>query len=491
MRITYSRHMKLFSPSLLVLSAVLNILAVLLLIPGLLGAALKTGNESAFYLSAGLASATGVVLGAMGYKYRAANLQPRQMFIITATAWLVVPFFGALPFWFWEHGVSFTDAVFEAVSGLTTTGSTIFVGLDSTPSDILLWRSMLHWVGGMGIIGMAIAVMPFLSVGGMKLFRTESSDWSDKSLPRTQQFLLLMVLTYSLLTLACFLAYSLFGMDIFNAINHAMATVSTGGFSTSDSSFAQFDSLPLHWVSIVFMILGGTPFVLFIRLVRHRQTAIFRDAQWRGMLVMLTVLALLLTLPALSMPGETLSWAITHATFNIVSVVTTTGFASADYTLWGDFSIAIFFFATFLGGCSGSTSGGIKTFRVQLCFAIIREQIIKAVHPNAILKRQYNGSTVSDEIVASLVGFLFLMAISLTIMTLLLSLMGLDLVTSLTGSATALMNVGPGLGAIVGPAGNFQPLPDSAKWVLSMGMILGRLEFLTIIVLLTPAFWRR
>ena len=488
---TYSGRMSLFSPSLVVLGAVLSILAVLLLIPALLGVAQRTGNEAAFFWSAGLATATSVILGATGYRYRVANLQPRQMFVITAAAWLVVPFFGALPFWFWEFDVSFTDAVFETVSGLTTTGATVLVGLDSTAPDILLWRSMLQWIGGLGIIGMAIAVMPFLSVGGMKLFRTESSDWSDKSLPRTQQFLLLMVLTYGLLTLACFLAYWLFGMDIFNAVNHAMATVATGGFSTSDISFAQFDSLPLHWVAIVFMILGGTPFVLFIRLVRHRQTAIFRDAQWRGMLVILAVLSLLLTLPALSMPDETLPWAFTHATFNIVSVVTTTGFSSTDYTLWGDFSIAIFFFAAFLGGCSGSTSGGIKTFRVQLCFTVIREQIIKAVHPNAILKRQYNGTTVSDEIVASLVGFLFLLAISLTIMTLLLSLMGLDLITSLTGSASALMNVGPGLGPIIGPAGNFQPLPAAAKWVLSMGMILGRLEFLTIIVLLTPAFWRR
>jgi trk system potassium uptake protein TrkH len=491
METKYAGRMKLFSPSLLVLGVVLNMLAAFLLIPAALGLVQETGNHSAFLLSAALASSVGLVLAITGFRHRETNLQSRQMFIITTSAWVVVPFFGALPFWFWERGVSLTDAVFETVSGLTTTGATIFVGLDHTAPDILLWRSLLHWIGGMGIIGMAIAVMPFLSVGGMKLFRTESSDWSDKSLPRTQQLLMLMVVTYALLTLACFLAYSLFGMDLFNAVNHAMATVSTGGFSTSDSSFAQFDSISLHWVSILFMVLGATPFVLFIRLVRHRQVSIFRDAQWRGMLAILAVLALLLTLPALSMPGQTLPWAFTLATFNIVSVVTTTGYASTDYTLWGNFAIAIFFFATFLGGCSGSTSGGIKTFRVQLCFTIIREQIVKAVHPNAILKRQYNGSTVSDEIVASLVGFLFLMAISLTIMTLLLSLMGLDLVTSLTGSASALMNVGPGLGAIIGPAGNFLPLPAAAKWVLSMGMILGRLEFLTIIVLLTPAFWRR
>ncbi|MES3007202.1 MAG: TrkH family potassium uptake protein [Pseudomonadota bacterium] len=491
MHAAYSAVMKLIGPSLLVLGVVLNLLAVFLLIPAALGLVSDTGNHYAFLMSAAVASSAGIVLGITGIRHRAANLQSRQMFIITASAWIVIPLVGALPFVLWNDGVSYTDAVFETVSGLTTTGATVFVGLDNTPPDILLWRSLLHWIGGLGIIGMAIAVMPFLSVGGMKLFRTESSDWSDKSLPRTQKILMLIVLIYLLLTLACLLAFWGFGMDFFNAINHAMATVSTGGYSTSDSSFAQFDSLALHWVAIVFMILGATPFVLMIRLFRHKQVSILRDAQWCGMLAILTTLSLLLVLPALAMPGETLSWAITHAAFNLVSVVTTTGFASTDYTQWGSFAIAIFFFATFLGGCSGSTSGGIKTFRVQLCFTVIREQIIRAIHPNAVMKRQYNGGTVSDEIVASLVAFLFLMAISVTVMTLLLALMGLDLITSLTASATALMNVGPGLGPIVGPAGNFSSLPGLAKWVLCAGMILGRLEFLTIIVLFTPAFWRR
>lgn len=493
--------MKLISPSLLVLGVVLNTLAAFQLFPALLAMVLESGNHGAFFTSAALTSITGTTLAVIGNHYRTSNLQPRQMFLITASAWLVVPCFGALPLVLHGDGVSITDAVFESVSGMTTTGSTVFVGLDAMSPDVLLWRSLLQWFGGMGIIGMAIAVLPFLSVGGMKLFRTESSDWSDKSLPRTQQLLKQMVYSYLVLTLLCAVSFRAFGMDWFNAVNHAMTTISTGGYSTSDSSFAQFPSLTLHWIAILFMIMGATPFVLFIRFVRHRNLQVFGDEQVRGMLVILAVLSALLTVAVMLAPdigseigignAPVFLSAITHAAFNVVSVVTTTGFASTDYMQWGSFAIAIFFFATFLGGCSGSTSGGIKTFRVQLCFTVIREQIARAIHPRAVMTRRYNGTQVSDEIVTSLVGFLFIMALSLTLLTLVLAITGLDLLTSLTASATALMNVGPGLGDIVGPAGNFSTLPSLAKWVLCLGMIMGRLEFLTIIVLLSPAFWRR
>lgn len=489
----------MISPSLLVLGVVLNSLAAFQLIPAMLAMMLQSGNHAAFFTSAAMTSVVGTFLAIVGNHYRASNLQPRQMFLITASAWLVVPCFGALPLVLHGDGVSFADAVFESVSGMTTTGSTVFVGLDAMSADILLWRSLLQWFGGMGIIGMAIAVLPFLSVGGMKLFRTESSDWSDKSLPRTQQLLKQMVYSYLVLTLLCALSYWTFGMDWFNALNHAMTTISTGGYSTSDSSFAQFSSLTLHWIAILFMILGATPFVLYIRFVKNGSLMVFADEQVRGMLAILAVLAALLTgALLLGSGGSTVNGvpggfgsALTHAAFNIVSVVTTTGYASTDYMQWGSFAIAIFFFATFLGGCSGSTSGGIKTFRVQLCFTVIREQIAKAIHPRAIMTRRYNGNQVDDDIVTSLVGFLFVMALSLTLLTLVLAMVGLDLITSLTASATALMNVGPGLGDIVGPAGNFSTLPTLAKWVLCMGMIMGRLEFLTIIVLLSPAFWRR
>jgi len=483
--------MKTFSPVLIVLGVVLGFVALLHLFPALLAWGEDSGNLSAYALSALLCGGTGLVCIAVGHANRSPHLQPRQMFLITATAWLVVPAFGALPLLLTHNALSLPDAVFESVSGMTTTGSTVLVGLDSMAHDILLWRSLLQWFGGMGIIGMAIAVLPFLSVGGMKLFRTESSDWSDKSMPRTQQLLKHMVLVYVVLTLLCALLYRAFGMDTFNAVNHALCTISTGGFSTSDSSFAQFSSPALFWVCIVFMILGASPFVLYLRALRHRSLTPLGDRQLRGMLLMMAGMSASLTL-LIWLGGETsVGQAVTLATFNLVSIVTTTGFASADYTLWGNFAVVLFFFATFLGGCSGSTSGGIKTFRIQLCLALIREQVARAIHPRATLPRAYNGATVSDEILTSLVAFLFVMVLCLTVMTLLLAMTGLDLVSSLTGAATALANVGPGLGPIIGPAGNFSSLSDAAKWVLCGGMIMGRLEFLTIIVLLSPAFWRR
>ena len=491
MHSTYLAAMKTFSPVLIVLGVVLCVSATLQLFPALVGLAFETGNHNAFFKSAATGFLAGTVCVATGHLTRSPHLQPRQMFLITATAWIVVPLFGALPFLLLPQGFSMADAVFESVSGMTTTGSTVLVGLDNMGQDILLWRSLLHWFGGIGIIGMAIAVLPFLSVGGMKLFRTESSDWSDKSLPRTQQLLKQMVLVYMAFTVLCGCLYRVFGMDTLNAVNHAMSTISTGGFSTSDSSFAQFESPVLHWICIMFMILGASPFALYLRAFKHRTLAPLGDKQVLGMLAIMAGLTAALAVVVRQLGDSSLLDSVTLAAFNLVSVVTTTGFASADYSQWGNFAIVIFFFATFVGGCSGSTSGGVKIFRLQLCMTLIREQVARAIHPRAAMPRAYNGAIVSDEIVTSLVSFLFMMVICLAVMTLLLSMTGLDLVTSLTGSATALANVGPGLGPIIGPAGNFSSLSDMAKWVLCGGMIMGRLEFLTIIVLFSPAFWRR
>ncbi|MEZ5526052.1 MAG: TrkH family potassium uptake protein [Gammaproteobacteria bacterium] len=482
--------MKILSPSLLVLGAILNIAALFQLIPGVLSLVLNTGDQRAFFLSAAISSVSGLVCYSIGHLYRTPNMIPRQMFLITAIAWVALPIFGSLPFVFSSQAIPFTDAVFEAVSGMTTTGSTVLVNLDKMPKDLLLWRSLLQWIGGLGIIGMAIAVLPFLSVGGMKLFRTESSDWSDKSLPRTQELIKQMMFIYVGLTVVCIVLYVMFGMDLFNAINHAFTTIATGGYSTSDSSFAQFSSPMLHWIAIVFMILGSAPFYLYIRIIRHRNLKMFRDTQFNGMLLIMLLLTAVLTLVLYLRLGEGFWRIVTLTAFNLVSVMTTTGYASDDYSLWGGFAVALFFFVTFIGGCSGSTSGGVKVFRVQLCFTIIREQIARAIHPRATLPRIYNGVRVSDEILTSLVAFLFVMIISLAVLTLLLALTGLDLVTSLTSSSSALMNVGPGLGSVVGPAGNFSSLSDVAKWLLCLGMIMGRLEFLTIIVLFSPAFWR-
>jgi trk system potassium uptake protein len=337
---------------------------------------------------------------------------------------------------------------------------------------------------------MAIAVLPFLRVGGMRLFKTESSEWSDKALPRAQSLMAMIIYAYLILSVACFLSYWIAGMDWFNAINHAMATVATGGFSTSDSSFAQFDSLVIHWIAIIFMIAGAAPFVLFVRLMVHKKFLFLRDTQVRGLLTVIGLTTLVISIHLMLTNQMDPLTAITMACFNLVSVITTTGFASGDYQTWGQMAWVVFFFCMFIGGCSGSTSGGIKIFRFQIFGGLVKEQLTTAIHPKAIISRRYNNKLISSEILSSSVAYMFLFAISWAVISLILALTGLDMVTSITGSATALMNVGPGLGGIIGPAGNFSSLPDLAKWSLSVGMLLGRLEFLTLVVLFSTVFWR-
>lgn len=482
--------MKLLGPTLLILGAILNILALFMLVPLALSIAYDSDNQLAFFSSATITSLVGIVFLLIGKKSRLDYMQPRQVFLITSCTWTGVCLFSALPFLLMEAPLSITDAVFEAVSGVTSTGSSVMSGLDALPKDILLWRSMLTWIGGVGIIGMAIAVLPFLRVGGMRLFKTESSDWSDKAMPRAQSLMAMIIYCYLLLSAICCLAYWLAGMDIFNAVNHAMATVSTGGFSTSDSSFAQFDGLLIHWVAIIFMLAGAFPFVLFVRLLVNKKLVIFNDTQVQGLLSIVALTTVVLTLHLIITDQMGFIQAFTMACFNIVSVITTTGFASGDYQLWGPTALIIFFFLTFVGGCSGSTTGGIKVFRLQIFGGLVKEQIMTAIHPRAIISRRYNNRLISSEIIASSISYMFLMTVCLVVCSVILAFTGLDLVTSVTGSAASLMNVGPGLGDIIGPAGNYSSLTDIAKWTLSIAMLLGRLEFLTILVLFAPAFWR-
>lgn len=482
--------MKLLGPTLLILGAILNILALFMLVPLALSIAYNSDNQIAFFSSATITSLVGIGFLLIGKKSRLDFMQPRQVFLITTSAWTGVSLFSALPFMLSANPLGLADAIFEAVSGVTTTGSTVIVGLDSLPKDILLWRSILNWIGGVGIIGMAIAVLPFLRVGGMRLFKTESSDWSDKAMPRAQSLMAMIIYSYIALSVICCLAFWVAGMDFFNAVNHAMASVSTGGFSTSDNSFAQFDSLLLHWIAIIFMLAGAIPFVLFVRLLVNKKFILFKDTQVRGLLWIVAITTFALTTQLVITDQMEPFKALTMACFNLVSVITTTGFASGDYQLWGSLSLIIFFFVTFVGGCSGSTTGGIKVFRLQIFGGLVKEQIMTAIHPRAIISRRYNNRLISSEIIASSISYMFLMTACLVVIAVILALTGLDLVTSFTGAATAVMNVGPGLGPIIGPAGNFSSLSDTAKWSLSAGMLLGRLEFLTILVLFTPAFWR-
>ncbi|HEY8329772.1 MAG TPA: TrkH family potassium uptake protein [Pseudomonas sp.] len=418
-----------------------------------------------------------------------AQLRPRDMYMLTTSSWVVVCGFAALPMVFIQH-IGYTDAFFETMSGITTTGSTILTGLDHASPALLIWRSMLHWLGGIGFIGMAVAVLPLLRVGGMRLFQTESSDWSQKVMPRSHMVAKYILVIYVAFTLLGFLAFWWAGMTPFEAINHAMAAISTGGFSTSDSSLAHWPQPAVHWVAVVFMLLGSLPFTLYVAFLRGHRKALFRDQQVRGFLGFLLITCLGFG-TWLWFHSEH-SWldALRIVTVNVVSVVTTTGFALGDYTLWGGFSILLFFYLTFVGGCSGSTAGGLKIFRFQVAFVMLKANLQQMIHPRSVIKQQYNNHPIDDDIVRSLITFSFFFTITIGVIALGLALIGLDWITALTGAATAVCNVGPGLGPIIGPAGNFASLPDSAKWLLSVGMLLGRLEIITILVVLTPAFWR-
>lgn len=482
--------MKLLGPTLFVLGAILNILAMFMLVPLLFSILDESDNQVAFFISAAITSLLGIIALLVGKRSNFEFMQPRQVFLITATSWTSIGLLSGLPFWLMDHPFNLADAVFEGVSGITSTGASVFSGLDNLSRDILLWRSILNWIGGVGIIGMAIAVLPFLRVGGMRLFKTESSEWSDKAMPRARSLIAMIIYAYIALTFLCFFMYWLFGMDWFNAVNHAMTTVSTGGFSTSDASFAQFDSLSIHWIAIVFMLAAACPFVLFVRLVVNRHFTFLSDTQVKGLLLIVAAVTLILTAHLIFNKDVAPFEALTLACFNVVSIITTTGFASTDYQLWGSLALALFFFCTFVGGCSGSTSGGIKVFRLQIFMGLVKEQIVVAIHPRAVISRRYNNRLISSEIIASSISYMFLMVACLMTIAIILSMTGLDLVTSLTGATTAVMNVGPGLGNIIGPAGNYSAITDTAKWTMAAGMLLGRLEFLTIIVLFSRSFWR-
>lgn len=482
--------MSLFRPALAVLGVVLPIVTLMLLAPLAMAVFENPSNVGAYLLSAAVSGVLGLICFLTREK-DIPRISPRQMFMVTGLNWLIVTLVAALPFIFGQTHLSLIDALFEAASGITTTGSTVMLGLDEQPRDILLWRSLLQWLGGLGIIGMAVAIFPYLKVGGMRLFQTESSDWTEASSSRVRQVAWNVVGSYLLISVACVFTYYWLGMDWFNALNHMMTTVSTGGYSTSDDSFGQFDQPFMLWAGIFFMLAGAVPFVLYFQSVGARKLLIFQDQQVRGLLAFLAVVGLVLIgIRYLGSSGETFLFVLTHSMFNITSVVTTTGYASQDYAAWGSAAVIIFFCLTFIGGCSGSTSGGIKIFRFQLSAMLAREHTLKSVHPVAVLKRHYNGRPVSEDILVSSISYFFIVLASLAVFAVALACTGLDPITSLTGAATALMNVGPGLGEVIGPAGNFGPLNEWAKGILCAAMLLGRLEFLAILVLFSPAYWK-
>jgi trk system potassium uptake protein len=485
-------------PAVLDLRPILQVTGILLIILALFMAPPMVADMAAghrdwqvFLVAGAVTLFIGVSLVLMNRAPGFGELTGRQAFILTTTVWLVMAAFAALPLAFSELQLSAADAVFEAMSGITTTGSTVIVGLDAAPPGILLWRATLQWLGGIGFIVMGVAILPILRVGGMQLVRTESSDLSEKILPRAAQVASAIGLIYFVLTLACATLYYIAGMTPFEAAAHSMTTLATGGYSTRDASIGGFGSPAIETIAIVFMILGGLPFVLYIQTANGQLRPLFTDAQVRwffGIVAafVLTIASWLVLVEDYYGPLD----ALRYAAFNIVSLITTTGYASTDYGLWGAFPVAALFFLMAVGGCTGSTAGGIKIFRFTVLHATARNQFARLVRPHGVFVPMFNRRPLPDAAAIAVMAFVFMFGLSFSIVAVALSALGLDYLTAMSSSITALANVGPGLGDMVGPAGNFSTLPDAAKWILSFAMLLGRLELFTVLVLFTPAFWR-
>ncbi|MCK5375207.1 MAG: TrkH family potassium uptake protein [Alphaproteobacteria bacterium] len=417
------------------------------------------------------------------------KMSTRESFLLTTLSWVLLSFFSAIPLYLSDINISFTDAMFETVSGLTTTGSTVLSGLDDMSRGILLWRSIIQWIGGIGIIGFAIVFLPFLRIGGMELFKMESSDESDKIMPRTAQVAGSVLIVYVALTMIFAFVYNILGMSVFDAINHGMTTIATAGYSTHDKSFAYFDSYAIDMAATLFMFIGSLPFMLYVRWVFLRKFEIHKDEQAVFFLSMMAVFIGIMTFWLWTHSEYSIAESFRYAAFSLTSVISSSGFVTTDYLAWGGFATIFFLFATYLGGCAGSTTGGLKTMRLIIAVRAIRRNIRKMIYPHSVSPMRYQGKVLDTQRVTLIFGFISLYMVSNVFFIFCLTLTGLDLTTSVSAVGTAISNVGPGIGDIIGPSGNFASLPSAAKWILDFCMILGRLEILTVMALFLRGFW--
>ncbi len=419
------------------------------------------------------------------------KLNLRQTFLFSSLAWIMVATFGSLPFLLSAQGFSLSEAFFESMSGITTTGATVISDLDNSPKSILLWRAIMQWLGGIGIVVMAITILPLLKVGGMQLFKMEGPDSTEKILPRTFEVATIIIATYIILTFLCGFCYWLFGMSIFDSTSHAMTTIATGGFSTHNDSIGFFQNSNIEIVASIFIILGSIPFISYLKFVKGNRTIFIQDIQIKGLIYLLVVSILIMFSYLMFINYESnLLDKIRISSFNVISILSGTGYVTDDFGLWGKFSLVFFLLLMFIGGCAGSTACGIKIFRLQMLLIFLRNQIKKFISPNSVIITKYNNQKISDQFINSVIIFIFTFLFIFLIISMLLSISGLDFITSISGAASAISNVGPGLGDIIGPNGNYKDIPDLSKWILSFGMLLGRLELFAVLVLFFPSFWK-
>ncbi|WP_440690815.1 TrkH family potassium uptake protein [Candidatus Pelagibacter sp. HIMB1782] len=414
------------------------------------------------------------------------NLQ--QAFLLTALSWISIAVFGSLPFVFSSIELSITDSFFESMSGITTTGSTIISDLENAPKGLLLWRAILQWLGGIGIIVMAITLMPIMNVGGMQLFKISSNDSSEKILPKSKEIALRLIYIYSGLTGLCAITYWIFGMGKFDSLTHSMTTIATGGFSNYNESIGYFNSLPIEISSMFFIILGSIPFIAYIKFISGNKKIFLNDIQIKTFLKIIIFTVIILSIYLLFSNQENFS--LRSIFFNTISILSGTGYVNAEFDKWGSFPITLFLALMFIGGCAGSTACGVKIFRIQILYLFILNQLKKIIYPKGVFVIKYDQSAVDEKFIASIISFIYFYIVIFFILTALLSLTGLDFITAISGAATSISNVGPGLGPIIGPNGDFSSLPDLSKWILTVGMILGRLELFAILVLFLPSFWK-
>ena len=419
------------------------------------------------------------------------SINTQQAFLLTALSWLSIAVFGSLPFFFSELNLSITDSFFESMSGITTTGATILSNIENSPKGILIWRAMLQWLGGIGVILMAITLMPIMNIGGMQLLKISSYDTSEKILPKSKQISLRLIMVYLFLTLFCAIFYKIFGMNFFDSITHSMTTIATGGFSNYDQSIGYFNNPYIEIISILFILLGSIPFILYIKFISDDKKIIFKDEQVKLFFKLCLVSILILFFYLIIFNKDISQVHIRSVIFNVVSILTGTGYVTKEFDQWGNFPLIFFLILMFIGGCAGSTTCGIKVFRVHILYYFVRNQLLKIIYPRAIINLKYNNNKVDDKLIASIISFIYLYILIFFVLASLLTLTGLDFITSISGAASSLSNVGPGLGNEIGPNSNYSGIPDQSKWLLSFGMILGRLEIFAILIIFLPSFWRK
>ena len=467
----------------------LVVLGTSMLAPYFLQIILKEGSHS--FISSSFVTIFIGVLFILSNLEKEFRLNLKQTFLFSSLAWIMVATFGSIPFLLSTQNFTFSEAFFESMSGITTTGATIISDLDNSPKSILLWRAIMQWLGGIGIVVMAITILPLLKVGGMQLFKMEGPDSTEKILPRTIEVATVIISTYIVLTLMCGFFYWIFGMTIFDSVSHAMTTIATGGFSTHNDSIGFFKSSNIEIVASIFIILGSIPFISYLKFTKGNRKIFFKDVQIRGLIYLLVISVIIMFLYLLIINYESsLFDKVRISSFNVISILSGTGYVTDDFGLWGKFSLIFFLLLMFIGGCAGSTACGIKIFRLQMLLIFLKNQIKKLISPNSVIIAKYNNQKISDDFINSVIIFIFTFLFIFLIIAMLLSISGLDFITSISGAASSISNVGPGLGDIIGPNGNYKAIPDISKWILSAGMLLGRLELFAVLVLFFPSFWR-